>query len=323
MSDLENKIRAIEEEYNVDIQRTVRPGMSDMYTITVEADGDQRGYTVEVAALSDMGAVDASFEEHLGLSFSGNAENASEDLAAMHKKLVEEHGDYDALVQRSKDEGHYNSPLHRIASVAGAARTGFEVSPDAFHVGPFFGGSGAGPNLVPLGGEGKIVSTIGVAHDSDWLIGAGFGKGPLAGLNQVESGVPSGMHGLYVSQTATGFQDIPTTVMDGVRNVLNGNTLRFWVGGELDMTESALDKVEAEMEEVPALQGVSGYDDPNNHPDWNVDINWLSQDPEAIRMAQFNAGGVDEVAASAAMDENLAANLEADVDNTTAATAKM
>lgn len=315
MSDLNQKIAQIEQEYDVDIERTVRPGMSDMYTLTIEADGDQRGYTVEVAALSDLGGVDAAFGDDLGLSFNGDEANATEDLTALHKALVEEHGSYEDLVQRSKDEGHYNSPLHRIASVAGAARTGFEVGPEAFHAGPFFGGSGAGPNLVPLGGEGKIVSTIGVAHDSDWLIGAGFGKGPLAGLNEVESGVPSGMHGLYVSQVGTGFTDIPTMVMDGLRNVANGNTLRYWVGGELEMTESALDQIEAELEEVPALQGVSGYDDPSNHPDWNVDVNWLSADPEAARMAQFNTGGVDEVQVVAAMDAaTLAASTETTAD---------
>lgn len=316
MSDLDQKIQQIEEQYGVEIERTVRPGMSDMYTISVEADGDHRGYTVEVAALEDIGAVNPAFAEHLGLTFSGDPESRTADLAALNRALVSKHGEYNEILQRSADEGHFNSPLHRIASVAAAARTGFEVDPSAFFVDPFFGGSGPGPNLVPLGSEGKIVSTIGVAHDSDWLIGAAFGKGPLAGLQDVESGVPSGLHGLNISQMITGFQEVPTRIADGIRNVLNGNTIRAYFGGELEWTETQLDRYEAQREEVPALQNVTNYDGTFNHNDWNVDVDWFGQDPNATRIAQFNNGGVDQVELVAQADAALETTLNDDADVT-------
>ena len=119
------------------------------------------------------------------------------------------------------EERHPNfsqTPLHRIACVAGALRSGGQIPPEVFEANPSFGGSGAGPDLIPGGGQGGGFSEVGIPHDIDMLLGT-MGHGPMKELEQVmehTGRVPSGLHGLgsFVEHAAklTGAENYPAYI---------------------------------------------------------------------------------------------------------------
>lgn len=92
------------------------------------------------------------------------------------------------LLALSQARGYFNSEQHQIWAWAASARSGGTLTPAwLMELEPFGGTAGNGPDLLPFGGPGERLSTIAVAHDTDWLLGRLFGLGPLAGLATIDA----------------------------------------------------------------------------------------------------------------------------------------
>ncbi len=82
--------------------------------------------------------------------------------------------------------GYFGCEQHMVWAMGASARTGWTIPPEFFMENEGFGGTaGNGPNILPGGYVGEALSTISMAHDSDWMIGRLFGKGPLAVLYEL------------------------------------------------------------------------------------------------------------------------------------------
>lgn len=98
----------------------------------------------------------------------------------------------DELRQRALDEGYYGSEQHVVWAVSASARTGGRIPPEYFmELDPYGGTAGNGPEILfeggwGGGGAGGTLSTIAMAHDTDYDIGRHFGVGPLAELHGLE-----------------------------------------------------------------------------------------------------------------------------------------
>lgn len=91
-----------------------------------------------------------------------------------------------SLLDQSNAQGYMGSEQHTVWAMGASARTGCFIPPEFFFENEGFGGTaGNGPNVLPLGNTGEPMSTIAMAHDSDWMIGRLFSMGPLARLNTV------------------------------------------------------------------------------------------------------------------------------------------
>lgn len=93
------------------------------------------------------------------------------------------------LSARSRTAGYFGSEQHRMYAVIAAARSDFRIGADYFltHE-PFGGTAGSGPKLLRGGRTGEILSTIALAHDSDWFYGRYLAAGPLSALAEVPEG---------------------------------------------------------------------------------------------------------------------------------------
>jgi hypothetical protein len=92
-----------------------------------------------------------------------------------------------ALYAQSNSQGYMGSEQHTVWALGASARTGCFIPPEFFFENESFGGTaGNGPNVLPGGGRGEPLSTIAMAHDSDWMIGRIWGMGLLARLSTVE-----------------------------------------------------------------------------------------------------------------------------------------
>ncbi len=73
---------------------------------------------------------------------------------------------------------------HVVWAMGASGRTGCVLPPEFFIDNEAFGGTaGNGPNILSKGGSGQALSTIAMAHDTDWMIGRLMGIGPLAPLH--------------------------------------------------------------------------------------------------------------------------------------------
>ena len=73
---------------------------------------------------------------------------------------------------------------HVVWAMGASARTGCTLPPEFFLDNEGFGGTaGNGPNILPKGASGQALSTIAMAHDTDWMLGRLMGIGPLAPLH--------------------------------------------------------------------------------------------------------------------------------------------
>ncbi len=79
--------------------------------------------------------------------------------------------------------GYFGCEQHTVWAMGASARTGWIIPPEFFMENEGFGGTaGNGPDILPGGYVGEALSTISMGHDTDWMIGRLFGKGPLAVL---------------------------------------------------------------------------------------------------------------------------------------------
>lgn len=91
------------------------------------------------------------------------------------------------LYAKSNSQGYMGSEQHTMWALGASARTGCFIPAEFFFENEGFGGTaGNGPEVLPGGGTGEPLSTIAMAHDSDWMIGRIWGMGLLARLSTVE-----------------------------------------------------------------------------------------------------------------------------------------
>lgn len=92
------------------------------------------------------------------------------------------------LRQLAHDQGYYGSEQHMVWATAASARTGGRIPPEFFlDFDPFGGTAGNGPNIEQGGNSGEPLSTISMAHDTDWSLGRYMNVGPLSGLHGIEA----------------------------------------------------------------------------------------------------------------------------------------
>jgi hypothetical protein len=115
------------------------------------------------------------------------------------------------LRQLAHDNGYYGSEQHMVWATAASARTGGRVPPEFFmDFDPFGGTAGNGPNVEQGGRAGEPMSTISMAHDTDWSLGRYMNVGPLNalhGINPTEQYQMKrmGMAGLFNGSEALAF----------------------------------------------------------------------------------------------------------------------
>jgi hypothetical protein len=98
------------------------------------------------------------------------------------------------------DQRYFDSEQHWVWAIAASARTGGQLPPEYFMtLDPYGGTAGNGPQIQPGGGAGQPLSTISMAHDTDWDLGRYFNAGPLSALYGMEGVDPRvmGMVGLF------------------------------------------------------------------------------------------------------------------------------
>ncbi len=266
------KIQHAEQSYGVNVETVMHNNVTH-YEITAAPTGTGEyyadngevkeyvnpGYRVVVRPDYSNPDINPNAAETLGVQ---QGPNEAQNLINMHRAMFEQqHGNVDEWRETLSD--HTASPLHRVAVVAGAARTNFQLPTAFFAQDPSFGASGAGPNIVPYGDNGGFLSVIGIAHDTDWLRGYFTNDGPLWPLGQLEGEVPSGLHGLPTATRAS-----------------------------FDLGERR--RAENQRETVPALENVQTYDTPAGHPDWDIDILMTREEYDRLGI-QAGAGEVIEV----------------------------
>lgn len=105
--------------------------------------------------------------------------------------------------QYSRGQHYYGSGPHLAAARAAEARTGGRIPAKWFMENdPFMGRAGSNAEYFPNRGQGLypgITAKIGVAHDTDYGLGAMFGAGPLSGLSRTRAPL-GGMEGLLPNQ---------------------------------------------------------------------------------------------------------------------------
>lgn len=227
-TDLQQRIGHIEQKYGVEVTELANGN----WQIDAPPAGDQRGYRVEVAPLDMAPLTQAEANQAAATMEMLSAEGATGAVADYNDAVAQRNAQsdraerlpgrvanpgrgeaidasdpYAAAVELADRQGFTDTPLKRVAAAAASARTGFAVPAEVFERGAFFGGAGAGADLVNFGGnvhggQGGQVSKIGVAHDTDWFLGYAFGEGPMASLNHFEQQgvIPAGVHGLAASR---------------------------------------------------------------------------------------------------------------------------
>lgn len=93
--------------------------------------------------------------------------------------------------QQAREDGYYGSEQHLLWAHAASARTGGRIPPEFWmRIDPYGGTAGNGPNILIGGGEGGPLTSIGLAHDTDWSLGRLMGVGPLKGLYDLDPQLP-------------------------------------------------------------------------------------------------------------------------------------
>ena len=106
---------------------------------------------------------------------------------ALERKNNEDRATYGMTTVELRSEAHrvgyYESPAHLAWSEAAEARTGGKLTAEWWRgFDPFGGTSGHGPQVLAGGAYPGVLSTIGMAHDTDWSLGRHFQAGPLREL---------------------------------------------------------------------------------------------------------------------------------------------
>ncbi len=132
---------------------------------------------LEVSPMDFSGIVVADFDA-MNAKISGWRQAKTRDDLLAYDTTTE------ALLGLSNSQGYMGSEQHTMWAMGASARTGCFIPPEFFFENEGFGGTaGNGPNVLPMGNTGEPMSTIAMAHDSDWMIGRLFSMGSLARLN--------------------------------------------------------------------------------------------------------------------------------------------
>jgi hypothetical protein len=107
------------------------------------------------------------------------------------------------LADMSREQGYLNSPAHVAWSLAAKERCGGAIDAATWRkMDPFGGTAGNGPEILPTGKYPGGLSTISMAHDTDWSLGRYFNAGPMKALHTSnESPLQMGMYGLQNHST--------------------------------------------------------------------------------------------------------------------------
>ena len=199
------------EDYDIENQYGVRVTYNDQTGAwNVQAMGElgeevglgDIGYSVDVRALEGDLQPNPNLARTLGVDLVGEPTTDFGNMSEALFNLSPSAGDFD-----ENYPDFDQTALHRVAVVSAFVRSGGHVLPEAFARDPSFGAAGAGPDILPFVGEnGQILSKTGIAHDTDWALGAMGTKGPMWALGTLEGEIPSGLHGLQNAefQIATG-----------------------------------------------------------------------------------------------------------------------
>ncbi len=127
--------------------------------------------------------------------------------AALERKNQDDYKAYNKttaqLAEMSKEQGYYNSPAHIAWTLAAKERSGGAIDAATWRkMDPFGGTAGNGPEILPTGKYPGGLSTISMAHDTDWSLGRYFNAGPMKALHtSTESPLQMGMYGLQNHST--------------------------------------------------------------------------------------------------------------------------
>lgn len=138
---------------------------------------------LEVPPLDFSSIVDSRNRDNMqNLISSWRIKKGRDDSLAYDKSTAQ-------LYSLANSQGYMGSEQHTMWALGASARTGCFIPAEFFFENEAFGGTaGNGPNVLPGGGRGEPLSTIAMAHDSDWMIGRIWGMGLLARLSTVEPG---------------------------------------------------------------------------------------------------------------------------------------
>jgi hypothetical protein len=132
-----------------------------------------------------------------------NASERQEHIqAALERKNQDDYKAYNKttaqLADMSREQGYLNSPAHVAWSLAAKERCGGAIDAATWRkLDPFGGTAGNGPEILPTGKYPGALSTISMAHDTDWSLGRYFNAGPMKALHTSnESPLQMGMYGL-------------------------------------------------------------------------------------------------------------------------------
>jgi hypothetical protein len=127
--------------------------------------------------------------------------------AALERKNQDDYKAYNKttaqLADMSREQGYLNSPAHVAWSLAAKERSGGAIDAATWRkMDPFGGTAGNGPDVLPTGKYPGALSTISMAHDTDWSLGRYFNAGPMKALHTSnESPLQMGMYGLQNHST--------------------------------------------------------------------------------------------------------------------------
>lgn len=156
----------VEEVKNPDGTITI---MSDNIRITVKP---VEGFQMPTDPAAKKAVLDSAY-----------AKKAEDDKKAYGKTADDMMGD--SLKGGDKDR-YFDSEQHWMWALAASARTGGQIPPDYFmKLDPYGGTAGNGPQIQPGGNAGQPLSTISMAHDTDWDLGRYFDTGPLKALHDL------------------------------------------------------------------------------------------------------------------------------------------
>ncbi len=174
-------------------------GAASAQSVAAKAGRDGSGKkTIQVETGVTQGPFGVSVRHHieisvkpLDLGIPPEKLQAELDRAVAEKRADDEkaYGDdlrasgHGSFKEWSQAKGYYGSPAHVAWAEAASARTGGQIPASWWmEFDPFGGTAGNGPHVLPGGEYPSPISTIAMAHDTDWSLGRHFGVGPLSQL---------------------------------------------------------------------------------------------------------------------------------------------